>query len=304
MRHPLRSIPRLVAVAALSVAVAGCGVSSGTGASDAISAGMGLVPSAMQVEQAAERTAELTTFRTATEVATTGSGLDIGVRSEGAFDLEAGRSQVITEASAGSMLGELVSSEVVIDGDVAYLKAGFLEALGVDAPWVRFDLGQLAELGDLELDESLDPGAAASASALLDLLASVGEVEELGAEVVRGVPTRHLGVQIEIGKALDQAADDRAASVRSQLEELGVDVDSLSTVPAEVWVDDEGFVRRFTLTLDAAQLATELGEDELASEAGAVTLTLEVYDLDEPVEITVPPADQVSELDPEQLLGD
>lgn len=304
MRHPLRSIPRLVAAAALSVAVAGCGVNAGSGASDAVSAGMGLVPSAAQVEQAAQRTAELTSFRLDTEVATTGSGVDIGVRSEGAFDLAAGRSQVSTEATGGSMLSELASSEVVIDGDVAYLRAGFLEALGVDAPWVRFDLGQLAELGDLELDGSLDPGAAASASSLLDLLASVGEVEELGAETVRGVPTRHLGVQIEIGKALDEAADDRAASVRSQLEELGVDVDSLSTVPAEVWVDDDGFVRRFTLTLDVGQLAAEVGEDELASEAGAVTLTIEVYDLDEPVEITVPPADQVSELDPEQLFGD
>jgi hypothetical protein len=111
-------------------------------------------------------------------------------------------------------------------------------------------------------------------------------------------------VQIDIGKALDEAADDRAASVRSQLEELGFDVDSLSTVPAEVWVDDDGFVRRFTLTLDVGQLAAEVGEDELASEAGAATLTIEMYDLDEPVEITVPAADQVSELDPEQLFGD
>jgi hypothetical protein len=293
-----------VVVAALSVAAAGCGVSAGTGTSDAISAGMGLVPSAAQVEQAAERTAELTTFRLLTEVDATESGLDIGVRSEGAFDLEAGRSQVTTEATAGSMFGDLASSEVVVDGDVAYLKAGFLDLLGIDAPWVRIDLDQLAELGELDADEAFDLGSVDSATSLLDLLASVGEVEELGAEAVRGVPTRHLGVDIEIGKALDEAAEERAASVRSQLEELGVDVDELSTVPAEVWVDDDGFVRRFTLTLDLATLATEVGEDELASEAGAVTLTLEMYDLDQPVDISVPPADQVSELDPEQLFGD
>jgi hypothetical protein len=291
-----------VAAASLSVLLAACGVTDGSAAPNAISAGLGQVGSAAQVVRAAETTAEVTSQGVWVEVVTSaGEGMDLTVTAEGAFDTEARRGQLVTELSGDlAFLEDLASTEVVYDGDVAYLKAPFVDLLTDGKPWVKIDASELEGAR-----EQLDAAGASGATDLLEFLTSVGEVEELGAESVRGVATRHLGVQIDIGQALDQADPDKAASLRSRLSELGVDLDRFTAIPAEVWVDDDGYVRRFSMTFDLGAFAADLGEElPSGTEGASVTQTVELFDFGAPVEIEVPPADQVGEVDLADLLGD
>ena len=68
-------------------------------------------------------------------------------------------------------------------------------------------------------------------------------------------------------------------------------------MPVEVWIDANGVVRRQTATLDATTLSGRVRG------TGTMTLTVDLTDLGQPVEITVPPADQVSDFDPMSALG-
>lgn len=289
-------------LSSLTVLLAACGVSTGAAGPEAVSAGLGRAPTALQLARAAQATADVTARKVWVEVATTSpAGTSFTVTAEGAFDTATRRGQLVTEVSGDlALLEELGTTEVIYDGDVAYLKAPFLELLTGGKPWVRVD--------DVEIEgasDELDAAGATGAGDLLELLERVGEVEELGAEAVRGVATRHLGVQIDIGRAVDEADADRAAALRERLGKLGVDVDALTAIPAEVWVDDDGYVRRFSLTLDVATLASDLGEDLPEGAAGTtVTQTVELYDFGVPVEVDAPPADQVAELDLADLFGD
>jgi hypothetical protein len=296
-----RRRPLLVVAASLSVLLSACGVTDGGAAPGAVSAGIGRVTSAAQIVSAAENTAAVTSQGVWVEVVTSAAdGMDVTITAEGAFDTEARRGRLVTELTGGfSFLEDLTATEVVYDGDVAYLKAPFIEFLTGGKPWVKIDASEFEGMG-----EQLDAAGAAGAD-LLEFLTSVGEVEELGAASVRGVATRHIGVQIDIGQAIDRAEPEKADSLRSRLGQLGVDVDGLAAIPAEVWVDDDGYVRRFTLTFDLGAFAADLGEDLPAGAAGtSVTQTIELFDFGAPVDLEVPPVGQVGELDLTDLLGD
>ncbi|HEX7443435.1 MAG TPA: hypothetical protein VF320_06095, partial [Acidimicrobiales bacterium] len=59
----------------------------------------------------------------------------------------------------------------------------------------------------------------------------------------------------------------------------------------------DGLLRRFTMTIDSAKVAKK------DTSAGVVTLTFDLTDLNQPVDIAVPPADQVTKVDPSKSFG-
>ena len=67
----------------------------------------------------------------------------------------------------------------------------------------------------------------------------------------------------------------------------------LTTIPVEVWVDGDGRVRKLSETIDMSKAT---GAAAAAAQAGAVNLTMEIYDYGTSVHIDAPPPDQVADI--------
>ena len=122
-------------------------------------------------------------------------------------------------------------------------------------PWVRVDGADINE-GD-EIDPIEDAPAffafAINPVLLVDLLGGplAGSVEDLGPDEIDGVATTHYAANFDIEKALHDTRrkrfpEDRREAFRDVLDVLAVSGD---IHPGEVWLDDEGRPRRFTLNL-------------------------------------------------------
>ena len=294
-----------VAAASLGVAaLAGCGATGGAG-SDGVAqvVSSGVAPKAQQASylaEAAQTTSAVQTMKVAVTVRTTPADGDpsITVTADGEVDAANGRAHLRADL-AGTFGGRSDQAEVeaVYDGDTAYVKAPFTGLLG-DTPWVQVSSPKLGELADqIGGGFETDPGS------FVELLEGAGgPVTTVGTEDVRGVPTRHVTVDLDVAKVLDQAPADRKQQLEDQLAQRGVDLTRLGPIPAEAWIDDAGYVRRFAVTFDLAQLG-KAAPGAGADATGVITETVELYDFDEPVDIAVPPADQVTTLDLGQLFG-
>lgn len=223
-----------------------------------------------------------------------------GAGAEGAFDTVAGRSRFalsygdlvqrgLGDAGETELFEGLVEAvgdgiEVVTDGDTVYLRAGLLGTfLGVDTPWAAVSGPDAAVQR-----RSLAPLGSSDPCDLLEVLRGVGEVSEAGREPLDGVTTTHYRVVVDPARAVErapaEARDDLEAAVTA-LEGLEPEVD--------VWIGEDGVVRRVVYTF---------GEGS-ASPMGSGTLTFDLFGVGAPVEIAVPPADQVTELDAAALGG-
>ena len=187
----------VVALAGALLLLAGCG-------------GSGALTARQAVERAQERTAGFDTFR----FSVTGGAQAASFAGTGAVDARAGRSHLAVD---GGVHGEV---ELILDRSILYARLG-------GQRWLSADLQGLGSLLSGRLGE-LTALAEQGPQSLLDRLRSVGEVEELGEERVRGVQTTRY---------------------RATVEERG----ERATV-LDAWVDGEGLVRR----LRAADLTVEL----------------------------------------------
>jgi hypothetical protein len=197
---------------------------------------------------------------------------DGGLRAEASSDMS--QAAAALEAAGQELEGDWSHpTGVVIDGEAVYSQLGpMADALGHEPDdWVRARIADVTAAGaeNDALALALDPLGP------LDLLyRPVGDVTVVGADDIRGVPTRHLRATLDLTGA--QAAP--SASFEARLVAAGVDA-----LPVDVWLDDAGVVRRLLVSLD---------------EAGTMTTTFDVYDVDADVAVTPPAADEVVALRP------
>ena len=106
-------------------------------------------------------------------------------------------------------------------------------------------------------------GGLADATALLDLLRDKGAtVTDEGQADVNGQSTHHLKATI-IGRRRARRGTGRAASAKAQelIDQLGTARPATSELPLDVFVDDQGFVRRMQMTIDGDVFASLAGAD-------------------------------------------
>jgi hypothetical protein len=291
--------------AAIALAVGGlaaCSSSQDVVRADAAGGGAG---SSGVLERATVKTGDVDTAKIAVTVDASGvagtSGAAI-LTGDGAIDNVANRSRFtfdlsqlanVLPSSAGIAVGALGDEpvEIVTDSSDIYLKVGTLGSfLGAtsDKSWVKISAdGAGSQLG----------APLAAGTDVLKLLDGAGEVTTVGTEQVRGVDTTHYRGTLDVASALSKLPADEQGTVQDQLDQVGIDPSAVS-FPVDVWIGQDDLVRRVQLGLDEAEVGT-------AGEAQA-TFTLELYDFGAPVEVTVPPADQVFTVDPSTLanLGD
>jgi hypothetical protein len=242
------------------------------------------------LRDAPERAAEASTGKVDLDMTMTAPEIgEISFSGTGSFDEGAG--QMHMEIDMGELLRQLAEEtgepvppgldepmEVIVDGDTIYMRIPAFEQQ-IGAAWVT------AAIDDPAADQL--GGATNDPSAMLDTLRGVSDdVEEVGSEDVRGVETTHYSATIDIEQALEELPPDERDRLEGQLDALGG-----GDLPVDVWIDDDGLVRRMEMTLDELVAADGM--------EGAATISMEFYDYGEPVDIEIPdpaetrPADEL-----------
>lgn len=204
-------------------------------------------------------------------VTTPGRSASFTMTGRTVFDAEDRTQGVITAPHTAS--GGPMTLDFVFDGSVMYVHSSRFGTLPGGRDWMGLDLS----LGD-ELDTSVP--ANVDAKGELALLESVSDdVQELGKEDVRGVPTTHyrgtIGVSGQVKRMREEGADD----VASLTEKAG------SPFQVEVWIDADGLVRRMRLVHSQPV--------EEGKEATTIDMRIDFFDFGFEPEIDVPDSSEV-----------
>jgi hypothetical protein len=142
-------------------------------------------------------------------------------------------------------------------------KPALEELAKLDERWGRIDRAPYCDLQPTGFQRKLAGVVNPDSQALLGLLSHLDSVEELGTREVRNRAVAGLRVDVDVAdllEALGQPPDAlrrRADGLTSEL----VSRTLTMTTPIDVWVDDEGLVRRIRIGFDSEAIAEELGED-------------------------------------------
>ena len=171
--------------------------------------------------------------------------------------------------------------EVRTIGDTAYLKFGFFTSMmGAETEWVSMPAEEGAGFeSDMQQNMPSDPSTMLEGYEGAD-----AEVTKLGRETVNGVEADHYLITIDAAGYLEELSP----SERAELEADGPIPDG--DLPMELWISDEGHVVRMLVEVDGA--AVDHASPEEAFER--MTFTFDVYDINQPVTIEAPPAEQVT----------
>jgi outer membrane lipoprotein-sorting protein len=263
-RSGLNNVFAVLAATLVALAAAACG--AGDGAAEALA-------------DAGAATREVDTMRVRA-TGTVAAGADsIAFEGTGAADNRSQRSsmRMTTPNPAG---GGVINVAVVMDGTTMYMR---MPGLLPGNPWLSMDLQKAGEESGVDVESLLQLGQQNDPTRALDYLRAVGTVEELGTESVRGVETTRYVTELDFTHYADVVeADNRAAAkaLRALVEDSGGSL----VMPIEVWVDEEGLVRRQSF------------EQEIP-DGGTMKMSMELYDFGAAVDIEVPAAKDVVSID-------
>lgn len=180
---------------------------------------------------------------------------------------------------SGSMTfaGQQAGYDMIMDGSVMYMRME-----GLPGPngqeWIRFDLDAFGEDMGVDLGGIFQSAQNQDPAAMLEFLRGASDdLEVVGTEDVRGVPTTYYIATVNTQKALEQAP----VEMTDQLETLAVSMPE--TYEMHVWIDDDGLPRRMSFTQDS----------EMAGEPLSMSVTTELWDYGVDVDLPIPTADNV-----------
>ncbi len=291
----------------VTVLLAGCGGGVGSpGASEP------LTPERLMQSASASAGAKTARFSFDMEMTLPGVDDPFSFTGEGAFDADAGRgSMSIDMSSFAKLLGQAFAGfggssaalgdadkwkiEAVLDGLTVYMRFPLIaEKLPDGKTWVRLDVGEAAKAQGLDLDQ-LKQFTESDPRRSLDYLRAVaGKIAPVGSDEVRGEDATHYKATIDLLKY-------KQLVPASQREKLGSTFDQavqqmgLRYVPVDLWVDGQGLVRKMTMTLTM--------QDPASAQSAEMSMTFELYDYGEPVEIDIPDASDVADASTLKTLG-
>jgi hypothetical protein len=293
----MRYRTKLIAALLLAALLAACGGGSGKDAKVKVEA----TPAALR--QVADKTLAQGTAHVTFTMDMQIQGQSVSMPGEGDIDAEHHLARMsFNLASLASSFGDAPDEvkdafdqdvEVVMSGSVMYMKFPlFASALGADGKeWVKFDLAAKNE-GLGELLGGSGGGFGTDPSNFLSYLRGAGKVEEVGQEDVNGAATTHFSGSYTLREALDAAPESARSALEDALSDLPSGTDTRE-MPYDVWIGDDGLVRRMTMTFEVPGSGSAGG--------GLATMTMDFSDYGEDVDITVPSDDEATDLG--DLLG-
>jgi hypothetical protein len=189
-------------------------------------------------------------------------------------------------------LGQIQSRQI---GDTLYQKypPEFQAQLTGGKPWAKVDLDALSQ--QQYGMAAAEPGAQSTdPTQQLAYLKSVSDsVEKVGKDEIRGVSTTHYRAAVNLGKNLEQY-DQQA---RKAYEEIIKELDGES-LPVDVWLDDEGQVRRYEMTMPLILPENPSSPNGAVKKepGGSITIVQELYDFGTSVNVEAPPTSQTADV--------
>ena len=148
--------------------------------------------------------------------------------------------------------------------------------LGGGKRWIRLDLDKAGKAFGVDLGQTMTQ-ANQNPAQILDMLRASGQIEQVGTETIDGVETTRYKGAIDLAKAAE------LHGVSSDLVDRLTAAGAPSTLPVEVWVGDDGLVRKFRLTEEISS----------GNQTGSFQVTVGLSDFGTDVSVTAPPADEV-----------
>jgi hypothetical protein len=265
----------------LAVLASGCGAAATTDSA---------APAPDAVAQAASRTAAVGSSRVEFTMSMRGGGQALDAKGSGAFEYARPHGFLTFDMTVPE-LGDLRMDMRLVDKKI-YLRLPAVagqEALPAGKQWLGMDLEKSLQqqgLGTLDFTRQQDP------SQLLRYLRTASDgVTEAGYDEVRGVPvTRYTG-RLDLRKAIDAGLDQLGSTdaerqqarkgIETMLEQLGS-----PTMPFEVFIGEDGLLRRMTLTMSMDVQGQRL---ELSTQ-------MDYFDFGVPVVVAAPPAATVHDV--------
>lgn len=200
-----------------------------------------------------------------------------GVVDKGQADITTDLSSVLSAAGLPASNGSVELRYLQESGDpVVYVNAPALSSMIPGGkPWVRLDLEQAGKSLGVDLNSMLAQ-AAQNPSSVLDMLRAAGSVDTVGTETLDGVQTTHYKATIDLAKAAGLMGGPASEAVQHLIDNGGP-----STLPVDVWIGSDGYVRKLTVDETVAN----------GTESATVHLNLGLSDYGTAVNVTAPPSD-------------
>jgi hypothetical protein len=204
---------------------------------------------------------------------------------QGVADLSTGNADFTADLPAG-----IGAVEVRVIGPVAYVHVpSSVQALLGGKPWMKADVATVEALAGQQLGLP-GFGGGLEFTGVLDWLRGVsGPVTTDGTTTtIRGAATTHYHADLDLTKAAANAPSGSRAKVEQAAQAAG------QTIPVDVWIDGQGRLRQLKASFDPSKVQALAGVT--ARSPGAMVATLDLWGFGTPVNVTPPPADQLSAL--------
>lgn len=274
------------ASAVLTLSLAGCLGESGSGTSGGAGAGDTIKLTAAQVlAKTSEKTGQVDTFKA--NVSMSASGDEAGALKASGTMLYRAKpslafSMVFNQMSVGAQQMNGIQ-QVFVDKTI-YMKIPMLTQLGGGKPWMKISLADLGQESGMNIDEILQQAQQMDPVQTTKLMAASKDAREVGKETIDGVETTHITGTYNVSESVAKLAPEQRAAFEKAAKESGMD-----TMAFDLWVDDQQLPRKVTMK---------------TAQGAKVPLTISVVyrDFGQPVDITAPPASQVTDFS-EMLKG-
>jgi len=180
-----------------------------------------------------------------------------------------------------SVGGQTMSGmEQMLIGRNLYMKIPALAGLGAgnpSKPWMKMSLDELGRQSGLNVDQLLQQSRQMDPVQNTKMLTASKDAREVGKEAVDGVETTHYTGTYRVEDAIAQLPADQQEAIRKVYAQSGMD-----NMQFDLWVDDRQLPRK--MAMKSPQTAD-----------GVMNMTIKYRDFGKPVDITEPPASQVTD---------
>ncbi|MFB4305665.1 LppX_LprAFG lipoprotein [Actinomadura sp. GTD37] len=177
---------------------------------------------------------------------------------------------------AGKSMGGM---EQRLVGQAMYMKMPMLSELGGGAakPWIKISLDELGKKSGMNIEQMLQQSRQLDPVQNTKMLTASKDVREVGKETVNGVETTHYTGTYRMDDAIAKLSPEMQEAYRKNATSSGME-----NMNFDLWVDGQ-------------QLPQQLKMKSNQTSEGTLSMTMNYRDYGKPVDITEPPASEVTD---------
>ncbi|MFJ9549452.1 LppX_LprAFG lipoprotein [Streptomyces erythrochromogenes] len=155
--------------------------------------------------------------------------------------------------------------------------------MGAEGKWLKFDLKALAPEQAKQLDSLGSSQQGQNPADTADSLSAAKDLKKVGDETIDGQKTTHLSGTVSVDELKSRsAASTPEAMERQDKNVAALEAQGIKTLTMDLWIDEN----------DQAKQVRTRG----TGTSGPMDITIKFLDINKPVEVAAPPAEQVMDL--------